>query len=81
MILFCANAFSLQDCQQEIILAIRMKTLFLKSLIQISKRVISLFVFSLFQECLEIQKPLYSFELKILSILSANLKTVVLLLL
>ena len=46
-----------------------MKTLFLKSLIQISDCSISLFIFSLFQKYLEILKFLYSFGLKIPSIL------------
>ena len=55
-----------------------MKTLFLKSLIQISDRSISLLIFSLFQKYLEVLKSLYSFDLKIPSILSANLKTVIL---
>ena len=50
MFLFGAEPFSFQDCLQQVILTVRMKTLLLKRLIQISDGSISLFIFSLFQE-------------------------------
>ena len=78
MFLFCTKPFPFQDCLQQVILTVRMKAFLLKSLIQISDRSISLLIFSLFQKYLEILKSLYSFDLKIPSILSADLKTVIL---
>ena len=78
MFLFCTKPFPFQDCLQQVILTVRMKAFLLKSLIQISDGSISLFIFSLLQKYLEILKFLYSFGLKIPSILSANLKTVIL---
>ena len=53
MFLFCTKPFPFQDCLQQVILTVRMKAFLLKSLIQISDRSISLFIFSLFQKYLE----------------------------
>ena len=50
MFLFGAELFPFQDCLQQVILTVRMKTILLKSLGQICDGSVGLLMFSLLQE-------------------------------